>query len=172
MYQTFCKSGKIQRCVQTPVWTSAKVRCCVFRPAKGSYHLFSISTFLVTNVKAQEKKHKKEKNGWKRGQPALRCYSQMLADTQKLVDSWGKYDFLNLIWQSLPVACSKKKWIISLLLLFEEKATKRAEKLQRRLLIIACFSCWFKQEILRCELLSGSALLSVMGKELVKNVNI
>ena len=43
------------------------------------------------------KKQKKKWKKWtivekvKRGSTSIRCYSQTLVDTQKLVDSWGKY---------------------------------------------------------------------------------
>ena len=59
-------------------------------------YLQVFSYFSVTNIKKKEKERKgKERKATqkhtKKGLPAFRCYSSMLVDTQKLVDSWGKF---------------------------------------------------------------------------------
>ena len=54
---------------------------------------------------------KKEKNTWKRGLSAFRCYSQTMADNQKLAYSWGNmiFAFWNRVF--LGIKPSTSIWV-------------------------------------------------------------
>ena len=69
--------------------TIYSVACCVFRKLffGALLHLFLSQT-------------EKTRENTQKGSTSVRCHCQMLADTQKLVDSWEKYDFSYFIENS------------------------------------------------------------------------
>ena len=74
--------------------------CCVFQIVNSCYTwrlllaviFFALWHLFLSQMEKQlEKNAIKEKLHEKEGLPALRCYYQSLADTQKVVNEWGKY---------------------------------------------------------------------------------
>ena len=81
--------------------------------SKSFFQQFNI--FSVTNRK--NKIYKKQKTNTNRALPVFRSYSQTLVDNQRLVDSWGKYDFYweqviitrqNLWYEARPLSTKMK----------------------------------------------------------------
>ena len=84
-------------------------------PFAGRNHVFDAKTTFSIFFSQENA----EKYVIKRGLPADRCYSQKLVDTQKLVDSWGKYcaflSFFPLVMEKDKKLVLKKKQMISLI---------------------------------------------------------
>ena len=70
-----------------------------------------VISFPFTNRKKQVRRCKKDKLHEKGGLPEFKYYSQLVTDTQKLVNSWKKYRFF-LIWNDKPsMFCMLLLWL-------------------------------------------------------------
>ena len=82
-------------CVSASQWV-------LFEPFAGPNHLFQILPSFLS-----QKNCKKRKIHEIGGLPAFKCYSKILVDTQKLIDSWVKYVLLNFEWKMYLFGCNK-----------------------------------------------------------------
>ena len=93
------------------LWTA-----CVSQHQQRQNYFFGLLTSVSATNGKKKKKHIKWKINEKGDLPAFRCYSWMLANTQKLVDFWENMISLNFAWKAnfgkTKPLCRRMAWLL------------------------------------------------------------